>query len=116
MKIEAKPGVAFDRPSAERDRLITTLLLLEREEGWPITITITSGSDGQHSPGSQHPKGTAIDIRSHSFSDFSRERFRAAYEAKLGPQFRVLHEYIGTPQEHFHAQVRKGHTFDPLAP
>lgn len=31
-------------------------------------LTITSGKDGQHAPGGAHPKGKALDFRSHDLS------------------------------------------------
>jgi len=116
MIVTLKKGVQFDKTTAALGRLLSVLLMLPQKEGWPSVVVITSGSDGQHSPNSRHYVGDAIDVRSHNFSAAFKEEFRNTYEQALGPQFRVLLEYLGSPNEHFHAQVRKGHTFDPEQP
>lgn len=40
-----------------------------------------------------------------------KRRFRARLEALAGAKFRVLFEAVGTPNEHIHAQVRKGEVY-----
>ena len=79
---------------------------------WTGDLVITSANDSRHGPGSKHYTNEAIDVRSHNFRDATAKHlFRTAYELALGPQFRVLLEGLGTPNEHFHAQVRKGHAY-----
>lgn len=99
-------------------RMDAVIYLLEVLRAVAITITdvpelvVTSISDSQHSPNSRHYRNEAIDIRSKNFpTRESKRQFRAFYEMLLGPNFRVLLEAEGTPNEHFHAQVRKGMTF-----
>lgn len=75
-------------------------------------LWVTSGNDSTHGTGSRHYSDEAIDVRSHNFrSRMAKRYFREWYERTLGPQFRVLLEGEGTDNEHFHAQVRKGHVY-----
>lgn len=75
-------------------------------------LWVTSANDSAHGKGSRHYADEAIDIRSHNFRSRAAKRtFREWYEVALGPQFRVLLEGEGTANEHFHAQVRKGHVY-----
>ena len=81
---------------------------------WTGDLVITSGNDSTHSHASRHYRDEAIDVRTHNFRSREAKRtFRAAWEMALGGQFRVLLEGEGTPNEHFHAQVRRGHTYWP---
>lgn len=84
----------------------------------PPALVITSINDSQHLPNSRHYTDEALDIRSKHFPDnLSKHHFRNALEVRLNdhyrdPQkFRVLFENDGTPNEHFHVQVKKGESF-----
>lgn len=88
----------------------------------PDGIVITAIYDGEHAANSKHYIGEAVDIRSKNFAPDVRARFRAELESALnshplataqgmGNHFRVLLEDLGTANEHFHVQVRKGLTF-----
>lgn len=73
-------------------------------------LVITSVNDSGHGTNSRHYVDEALDVRTHNFRSRNAKRdFRAILEAKLGDQFRVLLENEGTPNEHLHVQVRKGH-------
>lgn len=97
--------------------------LARHRRGLPDQLVITSIYDGKHSPNSRHYRGEAIDLRSKNFPTVAAKRaFRAELENALnthpvalasgvGNLFRVLLEGIGTPNEHFHIQVKKGATF-----
>lgn len=106
-----------------RFRIITPALLhmlgvLERlsrtldglpEEG----LVITAGSDGMHMTGSRHYTGEAIDLRSKTLGALTPSLV-AMLRAELGPQFTVLLEDEGLPNEHIHAQVKKGRRFEAM--
>jgi hypothetical protein len=78
----------------------------------PDLLVITSINDGVHSTNSRHYKNEAIDLRSKNFLTREMKRkFRSEFELYLGPKFRVLLENLGTENEHFHIQVRKGQEF-----
>jgi len=111
--VTCKPGVRFGGFTAGLCRILSVLVEMAEDglEGMPPTLVITSGSDHHHPP-SRHVTFEAIDIRSKTFATVeAKERFRAAYERRLGPQFTVLLECLGESNEHFHAQVKKGHTY-----
>jgi len=78
-------------------------------------VVVTSANDSTHGAGSRHYTNEALDFRTKNFPsrDFTRW-FRRALEETLGPQFRVLLEDEGTPNEHLHAQVRKGTKYIPV--
>ena len=87
---------------------------------FPNPIVVTSIDDGKHSTNSKHYKGEALDIRTHNFEDtMSKRVFMNTYlrelnkhpEAAETDKFIILHESIGTPNEHFHVQVKKGMTY-----
>jgi hypothetical protein len=100
--------VAFEVESLALCRMLGQLLLLEPlalEPGGraPLvidTLTITSGSDGAHKPGSKHYIGEAIDVRTRDWSDETRAVMRDYVAAALGPKFRVIDEV-----DHLHVQV-----------
>lgn len=79
----------------------------------PSEVVITSVDDSTHSSNSKHYLDEAIDIRSHNFTVDNKEPFREELERFLNIgspcPFIVLLESLGTPNEHFHAQVKKGY-------
>lgn len=82
-------------------------------KGFPTNLTITSINDSQHMEGSRHYTDEAIDIRSHNFEDHEQKlEFMTRFGDLLGPKFTILLENIGSPNEHFHVQVRKGQVFN----
>lgn len=75
-------------------------------------IVITSANDSTHGEGSRHYTNEALDFRTHNWPSRESVRwFRRELEEQLGPQFRVLLESEGTPNEHLHAQVKKGQAY-----
>lgn len=115
-----KDGVRLNLQSGAIRHLLDTLAKvatssLGRQALAYDDITITSGNDGQHSQHSKHYRDEAIDIRTHNLKPAMRERFRAYYESALNAttpgHWRVLHEQVGSANEHLHAQVAKGRTF-----
>jgi hypothetical protein len=74
--------------------------------GAPPEVWITSGMDSLHSPNSLHYALRAIDIRTKNFPTAGSKRaFMAALQAELGPDYDVILEYEGQPQEHIHAEA-----------
>ena len=67
------------------------------------SCTLTSANDSKHSDASLHYKGCALDFRTHDFTGDKQELLHELREA-LGPEFDVLLEGEGTPQEHIHAE------------
>lgn len=111
--IVVKDGVVFKKFTAGIIWAIARLDLLSKiSELCPAEIMITSANDSTHSAGSKHYYDEAFDVRSHNFDVAKKELFRTQLEDFLNSNspcyFTVLLEYIGTPNEHFHIQVRRG--------
>lgn len=78
----------------------------------PIDLVITALKNGVHSTNSRHYTNEAIDLRSKNFpTDESKLLFCEKLQSFLGPEFTVLMEDAGKPNEHFHIQVKKGLKF-----
>lgn len=110
MALRSKTSARFALITPDLVWLLAALLAVQTHPDVPSEgLVITSGSDGTHLPTSKHYTGQALDVRSHTFaSRAAKRRFQAAWLAALGPGYTVLLEQEGTPNEHFHAQRRKG--------
>ena len=98
-----KPGVKVGGVRSEM-----VLAALEARAVWEshgVRFVITSARDGKHQRGSKHYTGCAFDIRA---AGAGRADVTAAMvvelRAALGPEFDVVHESIGTPNEHVHVE------------
>lgn len=70
------------------------------EECW-----ITSANDSKHSDVSWHYKGRACDYRTHQLELNGQEQaLRDEVKARLGQDFDVVLEGVGTPNEHLHVE------------
>ena len=105
-----KASVRFKRFTPAMLALLHALDAADRNfvDGQPTDLVITSANDATHGPKSRHYTDEAVDVRSKTFPAQTKAVFRAALERALGPKFRVLYEGAGTPNEHFHCQVRRG--------
>ena len=87
------------------------VLALRVVEDWmPDGVTVTCGEEGVHGPGTLHPKGRALDIRTHHLyvNDIVRTMKLGTLREKigscLGPDFDVVIEDLGGPNEHLHVE------------
>lgn len=71
-----------------------------------LPFEITSGMDGKHSRESRHYMLAAIDQRSNDMTDEWADRVAERLRTELGPEYQVLLEHRGKPNEHFHIQWR----------
>lgn len=69
-----------------------------------VDCWITSSNDSAHMLGSKHFIGRAVDLRSHHLPANERREFHHKLRVALGPQFTVLYESPGQPNEHYHVQ------------
>ena len=95
-------------------RILATLE--ETARSWigpPDTVWITSGSDGQHKPGSQHYHLRAIDVRTKNFPTHeAATKFYETWQATLpSSQFTLIWEDRKGPNQHWHCQVKRGTTY-----
>jgi hypothetical protein len=65
---------------------------------------ITSANDSGHMIGSRHYDGRGLDFRTHVIPHMRRQEVREAIARALGPQFTVILEDFGGPNEHLHIQ------------
>jgi hypothetical protein len=73
-----------------------------------LECVITSVNDGKHIDASWHYKGRAFDVRTKQAALDGKERELCdEIQAALGPDFDVVLEAVGTPNEHIHVE------FDP---
>lgn len=109
-----KATVRFKRFTPAMLTLLNALYAADqgRMEGQPADLVITSANDAAHLATSKHYTDQALDVRSKTFATEAAKRdFLVSLRAQLGPQFTVLYEDAGTPNEHFHLQVKKGTVF-----
>lgn len=69
-------------------------------------VELTHGTDGQHSYGSLHYVGQAVDIRSHNFDEARKGLIVDEGKKSLGAQFDFFLENHLTPNEHFHLEFQ----------
>jgi hypothetical protein len=68
-------------------------------------MVITSLKDGTHMPGSWHYSGWAADLRSKNVGSTEHKNIiLEALRSALGPQWEVILESLGKPNEHFHIE------------
>ena len=70
-------------------------------------LVVTSANDSKHMAGSKHYSGEALDFRTHDWAKDAKESFVNRLRAALGPNFDVIQEDMGGPNEHCHVE------FDP---
>ena len=106
-----KPGVLFSIIAPGGFRI---LYAIDRAaQSLSTNLTITSGTDGEHSgPNDPHHRGEAYDIRSHEFDEPTKQKVLSEIMGFLDLEhFYGFLESPGSPNEHFHIQVKKGTTF-----
>lgn len=74
-------------------------------------LVITSAADGKHMRGSEHYAFLAVDFRTHNLGvPMIRESVCNELRERLGPDYDVILESAGAPEEHCHCE------FDPKEP
>lgn len=81
-------------------QVILAVLAVEEVMGF---CTVTSANDSKHSASSWHYKGRALDFRT---KDYAGDKLKAVADIKerLGPDFDVVLEAEGEPNEHLHVE------------
>lgn len=70
-----------------------------------VECTVTSANDSRHGVGSLHFSGAALDYRMKHIDDDATKRLVVeGVKASLGAEFDVIHEAIGTDNEHLHVE------------
>lgn len=102
MGLRLKEGVSVRGVSPE----IVLALVIARDvySEEKFDLRLTSCTDGEHSQGSLHYKGDAVDLGIHGIPPDRIDVLHKRLQANLGPDYQVLAENIGTPNQHFHVQ------------
>lgn len=69
-----------------------------------VVCWITSANDRVHMTNSKHYEGKALDFRTHAIPQDRKKELLPIVKSALGPQFTVLFEDEGTPNEHLHVE------------
>jgi len=72
----------------------------------PKEAVVTSAKDGRHKRGSLHFSGNAIDLRVRHLVEGEAVRIHLTIKTALTDEYDVLHEYIGTDDEHIHIEFQ----------
>jgi hypothetical protein len=105
--VRVKQGARFEGFTRELCRILLVLVnVSENMLGLPSEVVVTAGSDGEHMEGSRHYTYQAIDVRSKTMTPDAKLAFRLALLRELGPNYLVLLEGAGGPNEHFHVQFK----------
>jgi hypothetical protein len=123
MRIKFLPTCRIVELSPALIRMFTVLYLLPAEVAGVNEMLVTSINDhgplgGGHSkrPKSRHYTDEAFDLRTHHLPEARKKPVVAWLQEQLGGDvFYVVLEDPGLPNEHIHAQVRKGRKFLPVA-
>ena len=103
MSIIVKRGASIEKCGPEI--LLASIKIEPLYAKHGVDLVVTSGSEEyKHSADrSAHYRGDAQDWRIKSIPKQDRKKLLRAIRRKLGPDYVVLHEKIGTQQEHIHA-------------
>jgi len=113
-----KAGVRVHHRTLSLSHIENCALATQSDLGYPTVLVITSVNDSRHSTHSRHYTDDAIDFRTKGppasnamGSTASKRKFRKRFAEILGARFTVILESLGTPNEHLHAQVKKGQVY-----
>jgi len=106
-QVKIKPGVTFEPFAPAGMRILEVLKSIVTS--YSFDVTITSGTDGEHSgPADPHKHGMAFDIRTNDLNDAQRNLLLKDLQLGLGPKFHAFWESPGTPNAHIHVQRTYG--------
>lgn len=101
--MELKSGVRLSMLSPQ---MVLAFMVIESVcDEFRIPFVITSCNDGKHSQQSKHYAGMAGDVRTKFPEIDGREMsFRDEVKRRLGQDFDVVMEAVGTDNEHLHVE------------
>jgi hypothetical protein len=104
--IKFKYGVKLNRMKPQLATAVAVAESFYRDFG-PGDMTVTSANDGVHSTNSLHYSGYAVDLRINNLSGIpasQRSTLAGLIKQALGAEWDVVHEYVGTSNEHLHVE------------
>lgn len=69
-----------------------------------VDMLVTSGNDKVHARGSKHYSDEALDFRTKHLTPPEKLALRNMIKERLGREFDVILEGVGTPNEHLHVE------------
>ena len=69
-----------------------------------ISVTLTSGNDSTHMPGSKHYTDEALDFRTHGYDLARSTQWKTLSLQRLGAAYQGWVEHPGLPNEHMHIE------------
>lgn len=109
-RLKSGVNLAPLRPELDSAILVVISAYHEFMNDDDYTPVITSANDFEgHAQRSAHYSGAAVDFRIKDIGNLQKRKALAAQIADaLGKRFTVLHEDIGSANEHLHIQLKKG--------
>lgn len=90
--------------------VLGTIITQSVYQEYGVDCWITVGMEGQHSVGSEHYTGLALDFRLHNVPQAVRDNLVADIREAMGADFKIIWESVGTSNEHLHVE------FNPQGP
>ncbi len=110
--VRVKPGVQFTVIAPAGFRILRAIDFCADRLG--LELMITCGTEA-HPLADPHTLGEAYDLRTHGLGDDNLFNLLALLRGVLADDhFFVLHESVGTPNEHIHIQRKRGTVFPPV--
>lgn len=110
-RLFTKPGVDYGDGLAPAGQVIYDTVK-KLTEAYDFNMTVTSARDGAHSgPTDPHKRGEALDFRSKHLTADEKARVLADIQRVLYAEPRRFYAFLeapGTPNEHYHVQLRQG--------
>jgi len=86
--MKKKPSVIIAGLKLEMRKVLICAARVWKARGQELTVT--SGLDGAHSPGSLHPYGYALDLRSRHFTENEKAEIGEELRVELGDKYDVI--------------------------
>lgn len=101
--MELKYGVKLTSLSPQM--VLAAMVVKSVCEQFNVPCCITSANDSTHSAKSLHYRGMALDFRTkYAALNGSERNFQDTIVSRLGPDFDVVLEALGTDNEHLHVE------------
>ena len=108
LKLRVKAGVTLDGlDTSILPGFLALCYFLETIVG-ATEVTITSGLDGTHKPGSLHYVGQALDIRSKTYPKVGVSQVIQEFKKTYDTEYDLIWENPGQPNEHLHLEFDPG--------
>ena len=98
--LKVKPGAVVSRQVI----IAAGVVNAANQLNLPADMLITSGNDSKHKDGSLHYVDRALDFRTKHLPLAQKHELADAVQARLGEEYDVILEAVGTANEHLHVE------------